>query len=194
MLVLPTPQLIHLSIAPQPRVTMQTSETALVVLHGEVDPSGKVNGLEVDQGTTPFVQRSIEAVQQWAFDSRESRQGDVPLTVVLLYRGRTDLPAGHFDFSVPVTQPCDSAPQPETIIVPEYPIDSTAEGTVTIEMQVDERGQVQGTEVIREVPSLTTVANNAVSEWRFKPAQHGGKPASGVVIAVISFPRPTMTY
>jgi outer membrane biosynthesis protein TonB len=43
------------------------------------------------------------------------------------------------------------------------------------------------------VPSLTEAARRAVSQWKFQPALHNGKPTGGITLAVISFLRPVLS-
>ena len=78
------------------------------------------------------------------------------------------------------------------IIDPGYPIQSVAEGVVILQMDVDSRGGIQRTDVIQDVPTLTWAATHAASQWKFRPAMHGGKPVSGTVIIGISFLRPVL--
>jgi outer membrane biosynthesis protein TonB len=88
----------------------------------------------------------------------------------------------------------DSPPQPTTIIDPGYPIDSIADGCVILELQIDSRGRVQKTDVIQDIPSLTSSATRAVSQWQFLPARQDGKAVPGTAIAVISFLKPVLSY
>src|SRR5215467_15360835 len=105
--------LVHLSIAPPPRATTSTAETALVLLEGKIDACGRMNGLRVNHGTAPFVEQSLEAVRRWTFDPRD--QGDnVPGSVVLLFRARTDLANSAFEFPMPINSESERAPQPIT--------------------------------------------------------------------------------
>ena len=65
ILIQESPQTLRLTGAPSPRVPLETVETGLVVLEGEVDSGGKTGGIQVLQGEPPFIEPSVEAVRQW---------------------------------------------------------------------------------------------------------------------------------
>jgi outer membrane biosynthesis protein TonB len=163
------------------------SETGLVLLEGQIDAAGNVTCLGVSQGPASFVERSLEAVRQWQFNDRGAGAPVVPMTVVLLFRSRTDLPDSRFTLNVPLNPSLNGSPQPLKIVDPGYPFDSAAEGTVILQLEVGTDGRVRKTEVVQPVWTLTEAALEAASHWEFTPA-------SGLVIAVISFPRPTSVY
>jgi TonB family protein len=194
MLFSQSPEPVRLWIAPVPRATISEADTALVLLDGEINPCGEVDHLKVNQGTAAFVEPSLESVRQWQFE-RPDDQISIPVSAVLLFRARTDLAHGAYEFSVPVNSSAStSTPQPTTIIGPNYPLDSAAEGTVILQLQVNDQGRVEKADVINEVPSLTSAAIAAVFQWRFRPAFRNGTPTAGVTVAVIFFPRPTQVF
>ena len=190
-----TPAAVRLSIAPPPRHPMQTVETGLVVLDMDIDPDGKPSHVEMVQGMAPFVEPSLESVRQWIFQPLEKGQGAVPATVVFLFRARTVLPDRPVTLNLTPEPPdFDGPPRPMTITDPGYPLQSAAEGVVILQLLIDSRGRVQKTEVIRDIPSLTTTAAHAVSQWRFRPATHAGNAAPGTAFAVVSFLRPVLSH
>jgi hypothetical protein len=58
---------------------------------------------------------------------------------------------------------------------------------VILQLEVGAEGRVRNMQVIQPVWTLTEAALNAASHWEFAPT-------NGVVIAVMSFPRPTSVY
>jgi hypothetical protein len=185
----------RLSIAPPPRAPMNTVETGLVALDMDIDTSGKTSRIETAQGMPPFVEPSLDAARQWLFEPLLKSQLAVPITAVFLFRARTLLPDRAFAVNLPTeTSAGDTPPQPKTITDPGYPVQSTAEGVVILQLQIDAGGKVHHTEVVRDVPSLTGTATHGVSQWRFEPAMHAGKPVPGLAIAVISFLRPVLSH
>jgi hypothetical protein len=188
---------IRLSTAPPPRPPMKTIETGIVVLKMYVEPQGKAERIEALQGPGPFVEPSIESVRQWTFEPLKQGQAPIPATAVFMYRTRTVLPDTGFKVSVPVeaaNASSDSPPRPVTVTDPGYPVQSTAEGVVIFQLQIDAVGRIQKTDVIQDVPSLTWTATHAVSQWKFAPAMHRGKPVSGIAIAAVSFLRPVLSH
>src|ERR1041385_4092582 len=189
------PAAVRLSIAPPPRPPMQTVETGLVVLDIDIDAGGKPSHVETVQGMAPFVEPSLDSVRQWTFQPLKKGQATVQATALFLFRARTVLPDRPVTLNLP-PQPSasDGPPQPMTITDPGYPVQSAAEGVVILQLQIDSRGRVQKTEIIRDVPSLTSTAAHAVSQWRFAPATHAGNPVAGTAIAAISFLRPVSSH
>ena len=197
MLLADIPAAIRLSIAPPPRPPMKTVETGFVVLKMYVEPQGKPERIETLQGTGPFVEPSIESVRQWIFEPLKKGQAPIPAAAVFLYRTRTVLPDSGFKVSVPAEAAAvqsDSPPRPVTVTDPGYPVQSTAEGVVILQLQIDPAGRIQKTDVIQDVPSLTWTVTHTIAQWKFAPAMHRGAPVSGVAIVAISFLRPVLSH
>jgi protein TonB len=148
--------------------------------------------IEVVQGKTPFIEPALRAVRQWTFDTNNVKT-PAAVTITMLFRARTALPDQPSVFHMPCEpSSADTAPEPSTIVDPGYPIESIFEGSVILQMQIDSNGGVQKTDVIRDVPSLTSSAKRAVSQWRFVPARQNGRAVPGTAVAVISFIRPVL--
>jgi len=71
-----------------------------------------------------------------------------------------------------------------------YPIQSIADGVVVIDISLDATGAIIGTNVVRDVPSLTSAATSSIPSWKFSPALFHGRPVPSVIrIAVVFRPR-----
>ena len=57
-----------------------------------------------------------------------------------------------------------------------FPPNSLAVGVVTLSLSLDASGKIQNIEVQRDVPSLTSVVQDAVKTWTFTPANYKGSP------------------
>ena len=68
-----------------------------------------------------------------------------------------------------------------------YPPQSRTPGMVTLDVSVDGSGAVQKIVAVRDVPPLTSAAQNAVNGWKFSPAMKGGQPVPGVVRVNVVF-------
>jgi outer membrane biosynthesis protein TonB len=67
-----------------------------------------------------------------------------------------------------------------------YPANTLAVGAVSLLINLDTNAQVQGTQVLRDFPSLTGVVQTAVRNWSFKPAFLKGNPVpSNISVSVI---------
>jgi TonB family protein len=55
---------------------------------------------------------------------------------------------------------------------------------------LDESGSVRDVRVLRDIPSLTEPAKEAVRKWRFEPARLNGKPVESRLPVAFSFSVP----
>jgi protein TonB len=84
----------------------------------------------------------------------------------------------------------DLAPRLLRQVRPIYPHDAfvkKVEGTVVIEIVIDEHGRVARTRIVRSVPPLDAAAIDAVLQWTFVPAQKRGRPVATIAVAPVSF-------
>jgi len=84
----------------------------------------------------------------------------------------------------------DLAPRLLRQVRPIYPHDAfvkKVEGTVVIEIVIDEHGRVARTRIVRSVPALDAAAVDAVLQWTFVPAQKRGRPVATIAVAPVSF-------
>jgi protein TonB len=65
--------------------------------------------------------------------------------------------------------------------VPQYPREAMVaaiQGAVSVEVVINEAGQVTDAKVVRSVPLLDEAALKAVREWRFAPTLVNGQPVA----------------
>jgi protein TonB len=73
---------------------------------------------------------------------------------------------------------------------PRYPPDAFVkkiQGTVLVELLIDEAGRVARARVVQSVPALDDAALEAVRGWAFVPAYKHGRPVATVARAPVSF-------
>ena len=63
-----------------------------------------------------------------------------------------------------------------------------AHGIIILDVWIDETGEVACIKVIRPVPVFDRAAVEAVHQWKFTPATHGGRPIA--VVQTISILKP----
>jgi TonB family protein len=81
-----------------------------------------------------------------------------------------------------------SQPQPT---IPPWALGMQLDGVITLDVTIDERGNVAGAEVLSGPRPLQREAERAIGLWQFKPAQSGGKPvASHMRLSVEFLPPP----
>lgn len=86
----------------------------------------------------------------------------------------------------------DVPPRPIHMTRPRFPPEAAAalgEGrqTVQVEILIDSMGRVAKARIRRSVPLLDQAAIECVSEWLFKPAEHGGKKVSTILVVAVNF-------
>jgi protein TonB len=93
----------------------------------------------------------------------------------------------------PVPLPLRDVDRPPRLlrqVRPEYPSEAfvkKVEGTVVLEIVIDERGRVARTRVVQSVRLLDAAAVAAVRQWVFAPAEKRGRPVATLAIAPVSF-------
>jgi len=84
----------------------------------------------------------------------------------------------------------DRPPRPLRMVKPTYPSEAFVkkiEGTVVLEILIDERGSVVHTRVVQSIPLLDASAVAAVRQWIFVPALKRGRPVATIALAPVSF-------
>src|SRR5262245_22708824 len=84
----------------------------------------------------------------------------------------------------------DSPPKAVTLTHPSYPSEAfnkKLQGTVTVELLIDELGKVSHAEVRGSNPGLDEAALACVRDWQFKPAQRKGKAVPAFATSPVTF-------
>jgi periplasmic protein TonB len=93
----------------------------------------------------------------------------------------------------PVPVPLHDVDRPPRLlrqVRPEYPSEAfvkKVEGTVVLEILIDERGRVARTRVVQSVRLLDAAAVAAVQQWVFAPAEKRGRQVATLALAPVSF-------
>lgn len=84
----------------------------------------------------------------------------------------------------------DSPPRAIKITRPQYPQEAfvkKVEGTVVLEILIDQNGRVIRARVLQSIPLLDAAAIETVKQWVFKPAIKNGRPVATVANAPVGF-------
>lgn len=68
-----------------------------------------------------------------------------------------------------------------------YPINSGAAGVVIVAVHLDSAGRIKSTDVVRDVPSLTSPVLLSIPKWTFKPATLDGKGIDSTMVVSVVF-------
>jgi TonB family protein len=84
----------------------------------------------------------------------------------------------------------DQPPRAITVRGPSYPrwaVQSRIEGTVLVEILIDEHGRVAHAAVRHSIPALDVAALRCVKTWSFEPALRDGHPVASYAEAPVRF-------
>jgi len=96
---------------------------------------------------------------------------------------------------VPAQQPTPPPFHPPAVVStvePTYPVNSVAFGTVILEVHLSESGEIEQVRVLNDIPPLTRQAEQAIAQWKFRPARLGDRPVPSVVPVAFTFVRPDL--
>ncbi len=79
------------------------------------------------------------------------------------------------------------AAQANATAEPQYPNNSVAQGTVTLELTIGPEGSLEKVEVLRPLASLTEECERVVRKWTFTAATLDGKPVRSTMIVSFTF-------
>jgi TonB family protein len=90
-------------------------------------------------------------------------------------------------FSAQGKHPKFAAPELLTASDITYPINSGAAGVVVVAVNLDDAGKIKNTDVLRDIPSLTSPVLLAVQKWTFKPAMLDGAGVDSTITVSVVF-------
>jgi outer membrane biosynthesis protein TonB len=162
-----------------------------VVLDSLIDSHGRLMQIRVVRGTSPYLEKALDAVQTWSF--YPARIGDHPAAarvgitfqfLQLHERGRT--PAVH-KFAEPSAVWPERAALPVVTADPLFPATMDRDGGVILSDIVAADGQLSSVKVLSQSESLAPEALAALRQWRFVPGKRAGIDADSAGIVVMAF-------
>lgn len=180
------PALLVRKVAPlYPPLARQARIQGTVVLSIVINKDGEVRDTRLVSGHPMLAPAAIEAVKQWRYKPYVSEDQPVEVeTVVRVKFKLADEPEG----GSPREPEQGSAPRPgvkmvrvssgvmqgllEHAVNPEYPADAKEkhiEGTVLLNVDIDDEGNVMRAELVSGHPQLAPAALDAVLEWKYRP-------------------------
>ena len=168
-----------------------------VLLDAGIDSNGKPTDIRVISGDDPFLEPALNAVRTWSFKPArfDGRPVDSRIGVVFQFP-QSFLPRHTSNERKHDEEPSAASDNrgalPTVTIEPNYPVNSTAQGSVALYNLVDADGHITSTSTLLDVPSLTGPSAAAVRHWQFAPGTQAGLPAESAVIVIETFRRPTL--
>jgi outer membrane biosynthesis protein TonB len=165
-----------------------------VVLDALIDSGGRLKDLKVVHGAAPFLEPVLGAVHTWTFSPAQMNGQGVEARIGIVFQFPQSfmpkLEAREHKYDEPSEDSGGHGALPVTTVEPNYPPNTTAEGSVALYNVVDSQGQVTSTRVLRDVEALTAATIAASQQWHFVPGKQAGANTDSAVILVVTFRRP----
>lgn len=178
-----------------PIIPVQSVGWAQGIVEATVTSNGAVRSVDTLSPGTPFAQSVAEAVSGWHFspatvtdDKGRVDQVGTHVLVVGLLRPPELVAATPAPLDMPRTSP--DVPRPVKLMPPAYPALALGDGVAVVEVEVDAKGAVTSTSVVRSASGFDSAAMDAIHEWRFEPARREGTPVPSVAYVVFGFRAP----
>jgi hypothetical protein len=165
-----------------------------VLLDALIDSGGRLAELNVVHGTAPFLEPVLSAVHTWTFSPAQMDGRAVEARIGIVFQFPQSfmpkLTAREHKYDVPSEDSAGHGALPVTTVEPNYPPNTTAEGSVALYHAIDPQGQVTSTRVLRDLEPLTAATIAASQQWHFVPGKQAGANTDSAVILVVTFRRP----
>jgi TonB family protein len=175
----------------------QARISGIVNLSVRIAADGTVKNIEVINGHPLLIPAALDAVKQWVFQAQ-------PAEITTKVEVPFALPPGEAPASA--TQPLEPR-KGSTIMIggnvqesklihkvdPVYPSQARAEGIqgdVTLQVTIDETGQVIKAEPLEGSPVLAGAAQDAVRQWAYRPTLLNGTPVVVKTTVIVPFRLP----
>ncbi len=172
-----------------------------VRLELKVNVDGSASVVKVLKGPEEFHQAAIDAISQYRFKPGTLNGKVVPVQmpqsiIFRLPKQQTPPPASGDADSSKVLEFFMVEVKPKVMhsVKPMYPEEAlrdSLEGKVFLKFIVNVDGSVSDVSVLRGLEEFHQAAIDAVSQVRFKPAEHNGKPVAVWMVQPVSFQLPT---
>jgi TonB family protein len=191
------PLLIYKRDPEYPAIARQVGQQGTVVLVATIGADGRVKGVKVLKSPPMLAKPARDAVMQWIY--KPAMQDGAPVEsetqVELNFPQEQTSPAAPPEPLGGATPPQPSTPQiSQAMLVykrdPDYPEEARqagVHGTVELLATIAVDGRVKDVKVVSGPPALTKAAQDAVTQWVYKPTMVNGVPVENETHISISF-------
>lgn len=186
-----------------PPLARQALIQGLVVLSIVINKDGEVRDVKLVSGHPMLAPAATTAVKQWRYKPyvADDQPVDVATTVQVNFKIRGpdgDTPQGargdwHLSLHPPQFVRASEGVMQGLLdkkVDPEYPVDAKekhVEGTVVLNVDVDDDGNVGRVELVSGHPMLAAAAMDAVLLWRYRPLVLNGTPTAVETTVQVKF-------
>ena len=186
------PKLVNASEISYPA---NANSPGFVTLQANLDGNANIQNIQVVRDVPPLTAAAQTAEQGWSFTAGTS---GVPSSIQVTAVFNPFNPAG-VGLASPGLGPVaggGSAPyipvQVMSASYATYPPNTTAFGTVVLDVRIGSGGDVKRVNVVHGVAALTGSAITAVKTWGFSPAKRNGKAVDSHTVVAVVFPSPAV--
>jgi TonB family protein len=189
------PKLVNASEISYP---VTANSPGFVTLQVNLDGNANIQNIQVVRDAPPLTSVAQAAVQGWSFAAGTLNGSGAPSSIQVTAVFNPFNPAG-VGLPSPGLGPVaggGSAPYiPAQVIsgsYATYPPNTTAFGTVVLDVRIGSGGDVKRVNVVHGVAALTGSAITAVKTWGFSPAKRNGKGVDSHTVVAFVFPSPAL--
>ncbi len=175
---------------------VNSNSPGIVTLQVNLDGNANIQNVQVVRDLPPLTSAAQTAVQGWSFAAGMLNGSGVASSIRVTVVFNPFNPAG-VGLPSPGLGPAaevGSAPyipaQVASATYATYPSNTTAFGTVVLDVRVGSGGDVKSVNVVHGVAALTGSAITAVKTWGFSPAKRNGKAVDSHTVVAFVFPSP----
>jgi len=175
---------------------VNANSPGFVTLQLNLDGNANIQNVQVVRDVPPLTSAAQAAVQGWSFTAGtvngSGAASSIQVTVVFnpFNPAGVGLPGG----GLGPTADTGSAPyipaRVASATYAAYPSNTTALGTVVLDVRIGSGGDVKKVNVVHGVAALTGSAITAARTWGFSPAKRNGKPVDSRTVVAFVFPSP----
>jgi TonB family protein len=169
-----------------------------VTLQLNLDGNANIQNVQVVRDVPPLTSAAQTAVQGWSFTAGTVNGSGAAssIHVTVVFNPFNPAGVGLPSAGLGATADLGSAPyipaRVASATYATYPSNTTAFGTVVLDVRIGSGGDVKRVNVVHGVAALTGSAITAVKTWGFIPAKRNGKAVDSRTVVAFVFPSPAL--
>jgi hypothetical protein len=177
---------------------VNANSPGFVTLQVNLDGNANIQNVQVARDVPPLTSATQTAVQGWSFTAGTLNGSGAPSSIQVTAVFNPFNPAGVGLPSAGLGPAADVGSDPYIPVrvaaatYATYPPNTTAFGTVVLEVRIGSGGDVKRVNVVHGVAALTGSAITSVKTWGFSPARRNGKAVDSRTVVAFVFPSPAL--
>lgn len=167
-------------------------------LQVNLDGNANIQNIQVVRDVPPLTSAAQSAVQGWSFAAGtlngSGAASSIQVTAVFnpFNPAGVGLPSPRLGSTAGTGSAPYNPAQVMSATYATYPPNTTAFGTVVLDVRIGSGGGVKSVNVVHGVAALTGSAITAVRTWGFSPAKRNGKAVDSHTVVAFVFPSPAL--